>query len=180
VTADFTARNWGVVRGLPSGRPGVGIFAADYTGGTCAPGGDESGVMRLDSPEITIPATGPTRLSFDHWIATEAGFDGGNVKISVNGGAYVLVSAANFIYNPYNATLATAAAGNTNPMAGQAAFSGSDGGNVSGSWGRSIVNLAPYAVAGDRIKLRFELGTDGCGGTYGWYLDDVKVYSCRP
>jgi bacillolysin len=179
-TADFTARDWGVVRGLPSGRPGHGIFAVDYTGGNCSPGGDESGVMRLESPEITIPAGAPTRLSFDHWIATEAAFDGGNVKISVNGGAWTLVRAADFIYNPYNTTLTSAAGGNTNPMAGEAAFSGSDGGSVNGSWGRSIVNLAPYAVAGDRIKLRFDLGTDGCGGTFGWYLDDIKVYSCRP
>jgi Zn-dependent metalloprotease len=179
-TADFTARDWGVVRGLPSGRTGHGIFAADYTGGTCGPGGDESGVMRLESPEITIPAGAPTRLSFDHWVSTEAGFDGGNVKISVNGGPWTLVRGADFIYNPYNTTLTTVAGGNTNPLAGEAAFSGSDGGSVSGSWGRSIVNLAPYAVANDRVKLRFELGSDGCGGTYGWYLDDVKVYSCRP
>ncbi len=179
-TADFTARDWGVAKGLPGNRPGYAIFAVDYSGGTCGPGGDESGVMRLESPEITIPAGAPTRLSFDHWIATEPGYDGGNVKISVNGGAWTVVRAADFIYNPYNTTLTSAAGGNTNPMAGEAAFSGSDGGSVNGSWGRSIVNLAPYAVAGDRVKLRFDLGNDGCGGSFGWYLDDIKVYSCRP
>jgi len=177
---DFTARDWYVAKGLPSGRAGYAIYAADYTGGSCAPGGDESGVMKLESPEITIPAGGPTRLSFDHWISTEAGFDGGNVKISVNGGAWTLVKGSDFLYNAYNATLTSTAGGNTNPMAGEAAFSGSDGGSVSGSWGRSIVNLVPYAVAGDRVKLRFDLGSDGCGGTFGWYLDDIKVYSCRP
>lgn len=179
-TADFTSRDWGVVKALPGGRTSHAMFAADFSGGTCAPGGDESGVMRLESPEITIPAGGPTRLSFEHWIASEAGFDGGNVKISVNGGAWTLVKATDFIYNAYNSTLTSAAGGNTNPMAGEGAFSGSDGGSVNGSWGRSMVNLAPYAVAGDRIKLRFDFGTDGCGGTFGWYLDDVKVYSCRP
>lgn len=178
-TADFTPRNWGVVNNMP-GRTGYGIFAVDYTGGTCAAGGDESGVMRLESPEITIPTGTPPRLSFDHWVSTEAAYDGGNVKISVNGGAWQLVSAANFLYNPYNTTLATTAGGNTNPLAGQAAFSGSDGGSVYGSWGRSIVNIGAYATAGDRVKLRFEMGTDGCGGTFGWYLDDVKVYACRP
>lgn len=179
-TADFTSRDWGVMKALPGGRTGYAIFAPDFAGGTCAPGGDESGVLRLESPEIVIPATGPTRLSFDHWIASEAGFDGGNVKISVNGGAWTVLKATDFVYNPYNATLTSAAGGNTNPMAGEPAFTGSDGGSVSGSWGRSIVNLAPYAVAGDRVKLRFDFGTDGCGGTFGWYLDDVKVYSCRP
>lgn len=179
-TADFTARDWGVVTNLPSSRPGYAIFAVDYAGGTCGPGGDESGVMRLESPEITVPAGVPTRLMFDHWIASETGYDGGNVKISVNGGTWQLVRAADFIYNPYNTTLTTAAGGNTNPLAGQAAFSGTDGGSVSGSWGRSIVNLAPYAVANDKVKLRFEMGTDGCGGTFGWYLDDIQVYSCQP
>ncbi len=181
VTGDFTARNWGVVSNLPNGRPGYAMFGVDYTGGTCAAGGDQSGTMRLDSPEVTLPAgTTVPRLSFDHWVATESGYDGGNVKISVNNGAWVLVKASDFVYNPYNTTLATAASGNTNPMAGQAAFSGSNPGTISGSWGRSIVNLAPYAVAGDKVRLRFEMGTDGCGGTYGWYLDDVSVYSCTP
>ncbi len=180
-TVDFTARDWSVVRALPGNRPGRGIFAVDFTGGTCSAGGDQSGLMRLESPEITVPAAATTlRLAFDHWMASEAGFDGGNLKISVNGGAWQVVTAANFIYNPYNTTLATAAAGNTNPMAGQPAFSGSDGGSVAGSWGRSIVNLAAYAAVGDKVKLRFEMGTDGCGGTFGWYLDDVMVYRCQP
>ncbi len=179
-SSDFTPRDWGVVTHLPQ-RAGYAIFAADPNIGTCAPGGNEAGVQRLDSPDITIPAdvTAP-RLTFDHWVATEGGFDGGNVKISVNGGAWQLVKAADFIYNPYNTTLATAAQGNDNPMAGQPAFSGSDGGSVSGSWGRSIVNLAPYATANDKVKLRFELGNDGCGGAFGWYLDDVMVYQCKP
>jgi len=180
VTPDFTPRNWGVVRSMPS-RPGYGIFAGDPNIGTCAPGGDQSGVMSLESAEITIPAgTTTPRMSFDHYVATEVGFDGGNLKISVNGGAWQLVAAANFIYNAYNTTLATAAAGNTNPLAGQPAFTGTDGGSVGGSWGRSIVNLAPYATSGDRVKLRFDMGTDGCGGVQGWYLDDVQVYRCVP
>ena len=179
-TVDFTPRNWGVVNNLPSGRAGYAIFAADPNIGTCAPGGDQSGLMRLESPEITMPA-GVTaqRLTFDHWVGTEADYDGGNVKISVNGGAWALVNAADFIYNAYNKTLATAGQGNTNPLAGQPAFSGGDAGTVlGGSWGRSIVNLAPYATAGQKIKLRFELGSDGCGGSFGWYLDDVMVYHC--
>ena len=182
VTADFTPRDWKVVSDLPDKRPGRALFAVDFPGGTCAPGGDESGVLHIVSPEVTIPAAvdAPTRVTFDHWVATEAGFDGGNVKISVNGGAWQLIQAADFIYNPYNTTLATAAQGNTNPMAGEPAFSGSDGGSVSGSWGRSIVNLGAYAKSKDKIRLRFDLGNDGCGGSFGWYVDDVTVYSCRP
>ena len=91
-----------------------------------------------------------------------------------------MVSAANFVYNAYNTTLLSPASGNTNPLAGQAAFSGGDGGSVGGSWGRSIINLAPYAAPGDTIKLRFELGQDCGGGSFGWYVDDVQVYRCTP
>jgi Zn-dependent metalloprotease len=178
---EFTTRNWGVVNNMPGGRAGYGIFATDFAGGTCSPGGDQSGVLRLDSPEITIPAAATTlRMTFDHWMSSEVGFDGGNLKISVNGGAWQVVKATDFIYNPYNGTLSTAASGNTNPMAGEPAFTGADGGSVLGSWGRSIINLAPYAVANDKVKLRFEMGNDGCGGAFGWYLDDVMVYRCQP
>jgi bacillolysin len=180
-TGDFTKRDWGVVNTLPDGRAGYGIFATNPNIGTCAAGGDQTGVMRMDSPEITVPAGATTlRFSFDHWMASEVGFDGGNLKISVNGGAWQLVKAADFIYNPYNTTLGTAAAGNTNPMAGEAAFSGADGGSVKGSWGRSIINLSPYASPNDKVKLRFEMGSDGCGGVTGWYLDDVMLYRCTP
>jgi Zn-dependent metalloprotease len=180
-TGDFRARDWGVQTGLPGGRAGYAIFATDPNIGTCAAGGDQSGLLRLESPEITVPADGAaSKLSFDHYVATEAGYDGGNVKISVNGGAWQLITAANFIYNAYNATLTTAAAGSTNPLAGQAGFTGTDGGSVGGTWGRSIINLAPYATAGDKVKLRFESGTDGCGGTVGWYVDDVTVFRCTP
>lgn len=177
VKASFTARDWGVVSQLP-GRSGYAIFAADPNIGNCG-ADDQSGVMRLDSPEFTVPADATaSRMSFDHWVATEAGWDGGNVKISVNGGAWQLLAAADFLYNPYNSTLI--AGGNTNPMAGQPAFTGADAGALTGSWGRSIVNLAPYARPGDKVKLRFELGSDGCGGGIGWYVDDIKVYRCTP
>ena len=112
-------------------------------------------------------------------MATEAGFDGGNVKISVNGGPFELVPASAFIFNAYNTTLVTAAGGNTNPLAGQAAFSGTDGGEVTGSWGLSQVNLAAMGIGpGDRIRLRFDFGMDGCAGIDGWYVDDFKVQTC--
>ena len=181
VTPDFTPRDWQVVSSLPGDRPGSAFFGPAPDIGTCSVGGDESGVLHLVSPQVVIPAsvTAP-RLVFDHWVSTEAGWDGGNVKISVNGGPWQLIQAADFVYNAYNTTLFSAVQGNTNPIAGQAAFSGTDGGSVEGSWGRSIVNLAPYARPRDKVRLRFDLGTDGCGGRFGWYLDDVAVYQCHP
>ena len=93
--------------------------------------------MRLESPAITLPGAAnlSPRLTFEHYFATEAGWDGGNLKISINGGAFAVVPATAFSFNPYNGTLNTAAAGNTNPLAGQPGFTGTDGGEVHGSWG---------------------------------------------
>jgi Zn-dependent metalloprotease len=173
-----TPRDWGVVNQLPAGRTGYAMFAANREN-ACSNDANESGLQRVESPEITIPAgTSVLRMSFDHFVGTEAKYDGGNVKISVNGGEWRLVQAADFIHNPYNTTLI--GSGNSNPLAGQPAFSGGDEGSFSGSWGRSIVNLAPYAGPNDRVRLRFELGQDGCTGVKGWYLDDVTVYRCTP
>jgi hypothetical protein len=179
-TADFTPRDWQVVSDLPDDRAGSAFFAPDAAIGTCAPGGDESGVLSLVSPQIAVPASvSAPMLSFDHWVATEAGWDGGNLKISVNDGPWQLVQGADFVYNPYNTTLFTAGQGNTDPLAGQPAFSGSDQGRVVGSWGRSILNLAPYAKPKDKFRLRFDLGSDGCGGLFGWYIDNLLVYKCH-
>jgi Zn-dependent metalloprotease len=180
VPADFTTRDWAWSNELPD-RNGSALFGINFAGGTCAPGGDESGVLHAVSPVITLPpgAAAP-RLTFDHWIATEAGWDGGNLKVSVDGGPWQLVAPVDYTYNAYNATLQTAAAGNTNPMAGEPAFSGTDEGAVDGSWGRSHVNLAPYAGPGQTVQLRFDTGNDGCTGFFGWYIDDPTVYACVP
>jgi Zn-dependent metalloprotease len=180
-TPDFTPRDWQVVAGLPDNRPGRAFFGPDPNNGTCLPGGDESGVLQLLSPVITLPAGAANpRLTFDHWVATETGWDGGNLKVSVNGGPWQVVAAADYTYNPYNTTLFTVAQGNTNPLSGQPGFSGADGGAVAGSWGRSHVNLANYAAPGNTVQLRFDLGNDGCGGVVGWYVDDPTVYACVP
>ena len=185
-TADFTPRDWTLVSDLPEDRPGRAYFGPDPVIGTCGPGGDESSVLHLDSPKIRVKerdddeaADVELRMAFDHWVATELGWDGGNVKISVNGGPWTLVDYTDFVYNSYNVFLFSAPQGNTNPIAGEQAFSGADEGSVEGSWGRSIISLDGYAQPGDEIQLRFDIGVDGCNGAFGWYVDDVNVYQCQ-
>jgi bacillolysin len=178
-TADFTLRDWSVVGNLPDDRAGKAFFAPDPTYGTCAAGGDESSVLHLDSPVITLPSTAPApRVTFVHWVATEPLWDGGNVKVSVNGGAWQTIPDGKFVYNAYNATINPAPA-NTNPLAGQRGFTGTDGGAVDGTWGRTIIDLSGIAAPKDKVQLRFDFGTDGCGGAFGWYIDDLEVVQCR-
>ncbi|MGE5251103.1 MAG: hypothetical protein ACM3QS_12940, partial [Bacteroidota bacterium] len=173
--------NWTQETTLPGGHPGAAAFGTDPDAGNCDAGaGDISGVMHMESPAITIPmdASASTRLAFDHYVATEPGYDGGNLKISINGGPYKLVPASAFTFNKYNTTLQPAP-GNTDPLASQPAFSGTDGGKTTGSWGQSQLMLAPLGVGpGDTIRLEYDMGMDGCTGYGGWYVDDVNVYSC--
>jgi Zn-dependent metalloprotease len=177
-SATFTPRDWEWVGNLPD-RDGSAFFGIDPDIGACTAASDESGVLHLASPSIPL-ASGVVapRLTFEHWVATEAGFDGGNLRVSVGGGDWQLVAPADFTFNPYNTTLATTAQGNSNPLQGQPAFSGSDGGEVTGSWGRSHVNLAPYVGPNQNFQIRWDLGTDGCAGLFGWYVDNVNVYTC--
>jgi Zn-dependent metalloprotease len=177
----FSPTNYDWVRrgSLPSGRPGQAFFGVnEVPGASCNSSiGDVSRVMYLTSPVINVPTTTTAlRLAFDHWVATEAGYDGGNVWISVNGGAWQLVAPGDYTFNPYNSNITLS--GNTNPLAGLPGFTGSDGGQVTGSWGTSLIDLHGYAVPGDSFQLRYALGTDGCGGLEGWYVDDVEAYYC--
>jgi hypothetical protein len=179
VAPTFIARDWQIVTGLPDHRPGQAFFGIDPPYGTCAPDSDQSGVLHLDSPPIKVPEGAVVPLvTFDHYVDTELGWDGGNLSVSVDGGPWTLVPPTAFTYNPYNTTLNTVAAGNTDPLAGQPAFSGSDGGSTGGSWGRSHVDLTGLAAPGQTVRLRYNMGTDGCGGVLGWIVDDVTVYSC--
>ena len=156
-------------------------------GGTCAPGGDYSGQYTIDSPAITIPAgtSDNAKLRFDHYVATEAGWDGSQVELSVNGGAFALVPDANFVFNGPNSAL-NLVDGNgnpsTNPNRGESAWTGTNVNTRSGSppsnWGTSIIDLSGLTNPGDTIKIRFTFSQDGCNGYDGWYIDNIRVYSC--
>ena len=123
-------------------------------------------------------------------MQSEFGFDGGNLKYSLNGGDFAVVPAEAFLFSPHNTTLESGAGevpdplglisgGNTSPIAGEEAWSGSDEGESSSSWGISRVSTAALgAGAGDSLQFRFEFGQDGCNGNLGWYLDEVKLSHC--
>jgi len=132
-------------------------------------------VHYLTSPTIGIPADAihPT-MAFTHYIASEPALTG-NVQIRSNGGAWQLIPAASFEYNAYNTTLQSTLAGNTNPLAGQVAWSG-----AGGQWGTSLIDLGGLVNGGDSIQIRFRFGKDGCNGVQGWYIDDFQVYTCPP
>lgn len=171
-------RDWIVRNNLPKGRTGSAIYAPDPINGNCTTS-LQNGILRLESPTIGFPTftVGKYEMAFNHYIATERSYDGGNIKYSLNGGAWTLVPNTAFTQNVYNLTMALS--GNDNPLRGQRAFSGTDGGSLSGSWGQSVIDLSVIGVtSGSNIKFRFEFGTDGCNGNDGWYVDEIYVYNC--
>ena len=176
VYAEYQPRDWVWTEVAPEGAQGGVFYAIDSPEiGNCSAGiDDQSGVMHLDSPSIDLPLGSRPILLFDHYVATEERVDGGNVKISVNGGPFELIPAEAFLFNPYNDVLRDPR-WNDNPLAGEAAFAGTNATTYRGSWGRSHADLSGQARAGDAIVLRFDFGTDGCDGQDGWYIDNVRI-----
>ena len=180
-----------VITDAPAPHTGKAVFADDNGFGSCAPDGDTSASWSLTSPAVTL-ADDASFLKFTHLVQTEAGFDGGNLKVSVNGGEFAVVPNDAFVYNPHSSTFGEGPTipgvpdptglvngNNTNPLAGEPAWTGSDQGESSGSWGTSVVELAVLgAGAGDTVSFRYDYGQDGCGGNLGWFVDDVSVTHC--
>ena len=185
-TADWTVQStpavpedWVLRNGtLPLGRPGTAWFVQNKANGICALS-DESATHSLRSPLIDMPANMDHPLmSFTHLMKCESGWDGGNIRIRVNSGAWQTVPRTAIVFNPYNARLNSTNLGSTNPAAGQDAWSG-----LGIQWGTSVVDLAspdlatPVA-AGDMLEVSFDFNTNCDGGREGWYVDDFAVYSC--
>jgi len=81
-----------------------------------------------------------------------------------------------FTFNGYNAVLATT--DNTNPLAGQRAFSGTS--LVGAGWGISHIDLTRFLTTAGLhdYQFRFDFGKDGCSGIDGWYIDDFSLHYC--
>jgi len=179
LTPDFPDFNWAVRGELPAGRAGSSAFALNSRGGTCTPGGDHSGRYAITSPVLTAGA-GSTEVRFNHYVETELLYDGGNLRISVNGGAFSVVPLTAYTFNAPTRTLddAPPVGQNTNPKAGENAWTGADGGDTRGSWGTTVLNLRSLVQPGDTYQLQFDFGIDGCNGVTGWFVDEVEAYSC--
>lgn len=174
------AEPWKATADLPEGHGSKAAYGPAPDEGDCSNGdNDFSSTNGITSPQVKLPGgRGAQKLTFQHYVATETGYDGGTVKISVNGKSFKVVPKSAYLYNKPT-ELASEAEGNTNPLAGETGFTGTDGGLPTGSWGTSVIDLKKAGVKpGQKIKIRFEIGRDGCGGNDGWYVDNVKVVKC--
>jgi len=176
----WEAREWVIEKKLPKNRFGQGVFGPTPVNGDCKTD-LQNGIIRLESPTITMPnyGNGDFELAFVHSIATEVEYDGGNLKYSLNGEPWIPIPSYAFTANPYNTVLSTEN-DNGNPMMGEKVFSGIDQNSYDYSeWGITVINLSVLGVTeNSSIKLRWELGTDGCNGKTGWFIDDIAIYNC--
>jgi bacillolysin len=149
-------------------------YAEDPGGSTPSSAWIETNPLRSSS-SIALPAGQQSFLSFENWYLLDYDsygyYDGGTVELGLDGGVPTIGStnSATWINGP-NHTLAS---GYGNTAAGQPAYAGDSRG-----WSVSRLDLTPYA--GHTVRPQFTMRSDNQYGFIGWYLDDIRIYTCDP
>ena len=132
---------------------------------------------RLNGPTLTVPAAGTVNLRFNHRYSFEADttrWDGGQLRLSVNGGPYLVVPSGNFSANGYNNTIGGADVPNSE-LLGQLAFTAESAGYSSAVYLASVARLGTFN-AGDTISVQFLAAWDDCaqGQVPNWEIDSIE------
>jgi subtilisin family serine protease len=151
--------------GAPTSGPGAAHSGVNLWGTILAGNYPNSANAKLDIPAVTLAASKPYVIfSFWHWYRTEASYDGGNIKVSSDGGAtWAIVEP----FGGYDGTASTANAG----IPGERCFIGAN----NEFWQQELFDLSAYA--GQTVMIRFHFGSDGSVNYPGWYVDDVRLRS---
>ena len=174
----WVPRDWQIYNGTGDNREGNIAWGPAQNYADCNTNGQE-GIIRLTSPVISIPDNSDPmyQMAFNHVIIFEPGWDGANIKYSIDGGDWNIIEPSSFIENTYNYSELTAS---ENPLSGEPGFSGADGVSNPLNWGTSYLDLASIGVVSNStVQFRFEIGTDRCLGDTGWGLDEIMVYDCN-
>jgi hypothetical protein len=152
---------WGAPTSGPGGaNSGVNLWATNLGGNYSV-----SSNSRLHSPALTVPSSADySMLSFWHWYDTEQDYDGGNVKISTDGGSSWTILTPDIGYTGLGRS------GNAG-IPGEPCFSG----HGQKFWEKATFDLTAYQ--GQSVIIRFHFGSDGSVQYPGWYVDDVRVES---
>ena len=171
----FTAPNatYGIPRNARTGA--TSLFAFDPE--PSAYGDPSSSSIRM-TDAVTVPIGQPTYLHFDHWRLFEwAGgdqptyHDGGQVTVYATDAAGVFqpqpLPADAWDNGPADPLTLTDPA---NPVLG---FGGDSHG-----WTSSRLDLSSFG--GRQVRVRWTVRGDQSGAFIGWYLDNLKIYTCQP
>jgi hypothetical protein len=170
-------QNWTTTNAFSDSAPNsVAVDASAAFGNldACAGG---SGGTELTTGNISVPMPPATGLNpgaflkFRNFYNLEAGYDGGVLEISINGGAFQDIAAAGgtFVTGGYNSVLA---ADPTNPIGGRAAWTGGSTGFIT-----TLIRL-PAGAHGQTIQLKWRTGYDGCNTPQnsGLRIDSISVF----
>jgi extracellular elastinolytic metalloproteinase len=120
-------------------------------------------VLQTFAP-LTIAGANPV-LRFYHNYETEAGFDGGLIQISTDGGTVWQDLGSKMFRTPYRGLINY----QTFVLPNQKAFWGS----TNNTFVPTYVDLSAYT--GQNAKFRFRFGGDSLDRFAGWFIDDVMV-----
>jgi photosystem II stability/assembly factor-like uncharacterized protein len=138
-------------------------------------GGTIPSDTNLTSPAIAIPAapvsgTNPgVRMTFRNNYNTEAGFDGGVLEISINGGPFVdvITAGGSFIEGGYNAVIGVT----DSALTGRPAWTGTSGGYI------TTTVVLPPASYGQNAQLRWRTAYDTGTNPGGQRIDTISIYA---
>jgi hypothetical protein len=158
------------------------IWGYDYPGTY-----DDYGYSNLDgvsdyyiamTASVLLPGSGNIFMHFNHAFEFEYGggptyYDGGILEYSLNDGVTWQDAKDLIIVNGYDGKIALSSnyPSYDSPLAGRNAFVGSSHGYIS-----SKLDLT--SLAGQSVRFRFRIGTDAYGDSWGWFIDDVRIYTC--
>lgn len=125
--------------------------------------------IRMTS-SVALPGGTTPYLHFNHAYDFEGAYDGGVVEYSTNGGSTWTDADSLFTDNGYDGAIFNYS-GSTNPLRWRRAF-------VWGSYGYTSSRLNLGALAGQNVRFRFRIGADRTGDNWGWFIDDVRIYTC--
>jgi hypothetical protein len=121
------------------------------------------------NPTVAIPAN--AFMAFNHSYDFEGGgsyyFDGGVLEYSANGGPWTDAESL-IVVNGYQNKIYFRFG---NPLGGRRGFTGS-------SHGYTASKLDLSSLAGQNVRFRFRIGTDSSYDWWGWFIDDVRIYTC--
>jgi bacillolysin len=129
--------------------------------------GSDSFIAMAES--VTLPAE--AYLHFAHAYGFEGpDYDGGVLEYSTNNGGTWQDAGSLFDFNGYDGPIFT---GFSNPLSGRMAFLSDSHGYIS-----SRLNLE--SLAGEDVRFRWRMGIDSDVYDWGWWLDDVHIFTCAP
>ena len=160
--------------------PYVGWDATYATSGEHNLWGDDPDVLTDSVMEMTrdvrLPTGEAVYLHFRHAYDFEMGwlprqyYDGGVIEFSTNGGITWEDVSALPGFSDYTGII-DAGGNSDNPLGGREAY-------VGRSYGYTASRLDLGSLGGQEVRFRFRLAADSSVGSYGWFIDDFRIYTC--